>query len=128
MGYRLLADAAMVVHFSFLVYIVVGGFLAWRWPWAIVPHALTVGWGLLVISRPTTCPLTMVEDWARTRAGGEGLPASGFIDHYIEDVVYPGEYTNAVRWGVVLVVAISWFGAYLMRRSSRTSTTDSLDS
>ncbi len=32
MGYRLLADAAMVAHFLFLAYLVMGGFMAWRWP------------------------------------------------------------------------------------------------
>jgi hypothetical protein len=35
MGYRLLGDAVMLVHFAFLVFVVTGGFLAWRWPWVI---------------------------------------------------------------------------------------------
>ncbi|NUS01143.1 MAG: DUF2784 family protein, partial [Nonomuraea sp.] len=31
MMYRLIADAVMVVHFAFLAYLAVGGFIAWRW-------------------------------------------------------------------------------------------------
>ena len=32
MLHRLLADGVMATHFGYLVYLVVGGFLAWRWP------------------------------------------------------------------------------------------------
>ena len=31
-GYRLLADLTMLVHFTFLAFVVFGGFLAWNWP------------------------------------------------------------------------------------------------
>ena len=38
MGYRLLTTLILVLHFGFLVYLVVGGFLAWRWPRTLWLH------------------------------------------------------------------------------------------
>jgi len=38
MQYRLLADATVVVHLLFVTYVVIGGFLAWRWRRTIVAH------------------------------------------------------------------------------------------
>jgi hypothetical protein len=113
--YRLLADAAMVVHFAFLVYMAVGGFLAWRWRRTIWAHLAVAAWGVLSVVTGVECPLTLAEDWARHSAGQEGLPTSGFIDHYIEGVIYPEEYTNLARLGVAVLVLFSYVG-YVLRR------------
>ena len=46
MGLRLLADVLVGIHFLFVLFVVGGGFLAWRWPrvvWAHVPVALVTG-------------------------------------------------------------------------------------
>ncbi|WP_043638801.1 DUF2784 domain-containing protein [Nonomuraea candida] len=115
MMYRLLADAAMVVHFAFLVYMAVGGFLTWRWRRTIWAHLAVAAWGVLSVVTGMECPLTLVEDWGRRNAGLEGLPASGFIDHYIEGVIYPEEYTNLARLGVAVLVLFSYVG-YVLRR------------
>lgn len=115
MGYRLLADAAMVVHFGFLAYVVAGGFLAWRWPHAIWPHLVLAGWGAAAILFHLNCPLTFVEEWARRRAGEPGLPG-GFIDHYLTGVLYPRRYAGLVELSVVLAVALAWSGFVLRWR------------
>ena len=99
----------MVVHFAFLGYLVVGGFLAWRWPATIVAHLLTAGWGLVITVFSLRCPLTPVEDYFRRRAGEQGLP-NGFVDTYIEGVIYPERYVDVVRGLVALVVLVSWVG------------------
>ena len=114
MGYRLLADTVMVLHFGFLGYVVLGGFLAWRWLWALLPHLLAAAWGGLTVLFPATlsCPLTAWEDAARRAAGQQGLPASGFIDHYLEGVVYPERYTGLIQTTAGVVVMVSWLGAY----------------
>ncbi|WTW95943.1 DUF2784 domain-containing protein [Streptomycetaceae bacterium NBC_01309] len=108
MGYRILADAAMVVHFAFIVYVVAGGFLAWRWPRALWTHLVAGVWGVLILTAGIECPLTAVENWARDRAGGNRLPPSGFIDHYIEGVVYPERYTLLLQLLAVVCVLVSW--------------------
>ncbi|HEX2419556.1 MAG TPA: DUF2784 domain-containing protein [Micromonosporaceae bacterium] len=123
MGYRLLADTVMVLHFGFLGYVVLGGFLAWRWPWGLPPHLLAAAWGGLTVLFPATlsCPLTALEDAARRAAGQQGLPASGFIDHYLEDVVYPERYTGLIQVTAAIVVLVSWLGAYPRIRARATA-------
>ncbi|WP_049563667.1 DUF2784 domain-containing protein [Nonomuraea sp. SBT364] len=115
MMYRLIADAALVVHLTFLAYLAVGGFVAWRWRRTIWVHLAVAGWGLLSVVTGVECPLTLLEDWARRNAGLDGLPAAGFIDHYIEGVIYPEEYTNLARLLVAVAVLFSYVG-YVLRR------------
>lgn len=107
--YRLLADATMVLHFGFLGYVTLGGFIAWRWPRTIVAHVAAVAWGVLIVVFKLDCPLTGPEDYFRRKAGQQGLP-DGFIDTYLTGVVYPAEHVDLVRLGVAVVVAASWAG------------------
>lgn len=116
MWYRLVADAAMVAHFSFLAYIVVGGFIAWRWSWTIWMHVAAGAYGLFNVLIGWPCPLTHVESWGRARAGEATLPGTGFIDHYIADVVYPKEHEALVQVLVAVVVLTSWIGLVIRRR------------
>jgi hypothetical protein len=115
MGYRILAGAAMAVHFGFVAYVVAGGFLGWRWPRAIWPHLPFAGWGLVTVVFHLGCPLTRLEDWARRRAGEPGL-TTGFIDHYLAGVVFPERYGGLVRLLAAVAVGVSWLGAWIRRR------------
>jgi hypothetical protein len=119
MGYRALVTAILIVHFGFLAYLVLGGLPAIRWPKAFWPHLAAVLWGLAAITLPVVCPLTWAEDWARQRAGEPPLTA-GFIDRYIENVLFPERYSWLVRILVALVVLGSWalaFRAWSIRRT-----------
>lgn len=118
MGYRLLAELVMLLHFGFLAYVALGGFLAWRRPWAIVPHAAAVVWGALNATVGIPCPLTAWEDAARRRAGELGLPR-GFVDTYLTGVVYPEEHLLTAQLLVAALVMVSWAGFVLrMRRGT----------
>ena len=116
MIYRLLADATVVVHLAFVAYVVVGGFLAWRGPRTIWLHLAAAGWGFSAVIIGIICPLTTLENWSRHKAGEEGLPSSGFIDHYLTGVIYPESMLAEVRVLVFLVVAASWIGFVHRRR------------
>lgn len=120
MVYRILADITMTAHLLFLAYIVFGGFLAWRWPWTWFLHAATVGYGVVIELVGFVCPLTPLEDHWRRRAGEAGLEPTGFVDTYIEGVVYPGEHARLVQAGVAVLVVASWIGlaVRLRRRAS----------
>lgn len=118
MGYRVvagvLADAVMLAHFGFLVFLAVGGFLAWRFRWVIVPHAAAVVWAVLSVAG-VECPLTGWEDGLRRLAGQDGLP-SGFIDTYVTGVVYPQEHLLAAQLLVAGLVTASWVGLAVRSR------------
>jgi hypothetical protein len=115
MGYRVLAETTMVVHFAVLAYLLLGGFLVWRWTHAIWPHLAIAAWGLTSTVFVWKCPLTMLEDWSRRKAGEAGLH-TGFIDTYLTGVVYPERYTTQIQIGIGVVVVGSWIGAFVMWR------------
>lgn len=94
--YRSLADLAMIVHFAFIAFIPIGPLLAWRWPRLIWLHVPAVVWGIAIITIGFSCPLTPLELYFRRLAGGRGYEG-GFVDRYLEDVIYPGELTPLLR-------------------------------
>lgn len=121
MLYRALADVTMVLHLAFIVYVVVGGFVAWRWPRTILLHACAAAWGFASIVVGIDCPLTSLENWARQHAGGAALPSTGFIDYYLTGVIYPDSALAAVRLTAACAVALSWAGFFVIRARSRSA-------
>ena len=101
----LLADALVVVHLAFVIFVVAGGVLVLRWPrlaWAHVPAAL---WGAAITLGGYVCPLTPFEN--SLRAAGGGTPyGTGFIEHYIVPVLYPGALTRPIQIGAGIVVVL----------------------
>lgn len=113
MFFQLLTTVILTAHFAYLAYVVVGGFIAWRWPRTIALHLGAGAWGLLIVTNPWgwKCPLTYAEHWSRARAGEEGFDA-GFVDRYIEGVLYPAQYTRLLQVLVGVLVVVSWVGLY----------------
>lgn len=103
----LLADAVLVLHLAFILFVVLGGFLVLRYPRLAWLHLPAVAWGALVEFAGFTCPLTPLENWLRVR-GGEGGYTGGFIQHYLVPLVYPGGLTrNAQVLLGALVIGIN---------------------
>lgn len=129
MMYQVLTTVVLTLHFAYLGYVVVGGFLAWRWPRTIWLHLGAAAWGLVIVANPWgwQCPLTDAEDWSRARAGQAGLE-SGFVDQYLEGVLYPERYTWLLQLLAGVLVVGSWAGFYLRRRSGRDTGRKSEDS
>lgn len=115
MLYRVLADVVVVVHLAFVAFVAVGGFVAWRWPRALGAHLAAVAWGAGIVVVGWDCPLTAVERWARRR-GGETVDGAGFVDRYLEGVLYPGDLTSHLRVVVAVAIATSWWVLWRRRR------------
>ncbi|OZC46223.1 DUF2784 domain-containing protein [Rhodococcus sp. RS1C4] len=120
MLYRAIADVTVVVHLAFIAYVVVGGFVAWKWPRTIWLHACAAAWGLASVAVGIDCPLTALENWARVHSGGAALVSTGFIDQYLTGVIYPDSALAAVRVAVAVTVVASWAGFVVLRTRSRT--------
>lgn len=106
--YESVVAFAVAVHFAFIAYLMIGGFLALRWRRTIWLHAVAVCWGAASAAGHVGCPLTGLERWARAKAGMAPLPSEGFIAHYITGVLYPASWLGAIELALFAVVMASW--------------------
>jgi hypothetical protein len=117
MAYRILADTVLVIHLSFILFVVAGGFLV-RWRSCVAwVHIPAVVWGALIEFMGWICPLTPLEICARSRAGETGY-TGGFIEHYLLPVVYPRALTQEVQiaLGVLVLIVNLCIYAWIVRR------------
>jgi hypothetical protein len=87
MMYRILAELVLVIHFCFVLFVVLGGLLVLRWPSVLWLHLPAFVWGILVQCFFWACPLTPLENWFR-RLGGDAGYTGGFVEHYISLILY----------------------------------------
>jgi hypothetical protein len=121
MVFRILADATVVLHLAFVLFVVLGGVLVLRWPRAAWMHLPAVGWGAFVEFAGWVCPLTPLENWLRQHGGGSAYTTT-FIEHYFVPVLYPSFLSREFQWGLgglVLVVNAAVYLVVLRRRTGR---------
>lgn len=117
MIYRALADLILALHLVFVLLVVLGGLLVLEWPrfaWLHIPAAI---WGVLIEFTGWICPLTPLENSLRAR-GGEAGYSGGFIEHYIQPLLYPAGLTRStqvVLGSVVLLLNLTTYGIALSR-------------
>ena len=124
--YHVVVVVTVVLHFAFLCYLMVGGFVALRWRRTIWLHVLAALWGIAITTQHLDCPLTWLERRARAEAGMPPLPPQGFIAHYITGVLYPASCAYAVPVVVFALVAASW-AVYVWQGRHRSEATPSAD-
>lgn len=119
--YLLFADLTLLLHASFVAFVVAGLILifmgkafAWTWvrnPWFRWAHLAAIVIVVLQSWFGVICPLTTLEMALRSRAGDTIYPGA-FIAHWLETILYydAPEWVFAVCYTAfgVLVVA-SWF-------------------
>jgi len=94
--YRALADLILALHLVFVLFVVLGGLLVLKWPRAAWLHIPAAIWGVLIEYTGWICPLTPLENSLRTR-GGEAGYNGGFIEHYIQPLLYPAGLTRSTQ-------------------------------
>ena len=103
----ILADAILVLHLTFVLFVVLGAFLVLRRRKLMWVHLPVVIWGALIEFAGWICPLTPLENWLRARGGDRGY-SGGFIDHYLGALIYPEGLTRELQWFLgVFVLAIN---------------------
>jgi len=93
---RTWADAVVIFHLTFIVFVMVGGAfvvahrrIAWL-------HLPAVAWAAYAEFTATICPLTPLENALRLRAGQAGYEG-GFVEHYVIPIIYPAGLTQHVQ-------------------------------
>ena len=110
--YHLLADLVVGVHFVFVLFVILGGFLAVKWRRIAWLHVSAAVWGATVEFSGWVCPLTPLEIWLRQRAGEAGYH-SAFVAYYLLPVLYPEGLTRSVQivlGALVVVLNLAIYG------------------
>lgn len=118
MFFRFAADAVLVLHLAFIVFVVLGGILCFRWRWMPLAHLPAAGWGVFIELSGGICPLTPLENLLRLRAGQSGYPG-GFIEHYLLGLIYPAGLTRDWQFvlaAIVIITNITIYAVFLIRR------------
>ena len=127
MLYRIAADILVLIHFGWIVFILVGFFVtAWAFG-GVYALKMTGGWEeqfldrwvlrtvhivgiayvatLAVIGR--YCPVTMLENFFRSRYDAASTYPGGFIIHYVERIVYPDVPAQAILIPTIVVAVLT---------------------
>ena len=116
-----LADAVLVLHGLFIVWVVFGAFaviVRLRWAWLHLP---AVAWAVWISWSGGYCPLTPLEQSLRHAAGQAGYEG-GFIEHYLTAAIYPQGLTPRLQMlfgAAVLVVNLALYAVALARAARR---------
>jgi hypothetical protein len=118
MLYLFLANLVVLLHFAFIVFVVVGALLLLHSRWWALLHVPAFAWGALIEFKGWICPLTPLENMLRARAGQEGY-SGGFIEHYITRLIYPAGLTprTQVTIGVFVLVLNTALYWWILRRT-----------
>ena len=117
-----MADLVVAVHFAFVLFVVLGGFLALAWPRIAWLHIPAVLWGALIEFSGWICPLTPLENSLRRQQGQAGYEGD-FIARYFLRVLYPDGLTRndqLMLGGLALGVNLAIYSlVFLKHRRSR---------
>ncbi len=120
MPHRLLADAVVLLHLAFVVFVVCGGLLVvWR-RWAAAVHLPAAAWGIYIEFSGRICPLTPIENDLRAMAG-DAVYSGDFIERYLLPVLYPPDLRRDVQvvLGLFALAVNAAVYLYAWRRSRR---------
>jgi hypothetical protein len=118
---RIAADAVLIVHSLFIVFVVFGGALLLRWPRIAWLHVPAVFWAAVVELTGWICPLTPLENTLR-RSAGEPAYAGDFVGHYLVALIYPEGLTRGTQMLLALLVIVVnalFYGVLLFRMRER---------
>jgi hypothetical protein len=122
MLYRVLADAVMLFHFGFTIFVLLGSLLLLRWKRVAWIHAPCALYGASIEIFTWVCPLSPME-WRLRELAGQGGGGGSFIEHYLEGILYPSnlEDIHLILGLIVVVVNVavySWVFIYRNRRKT----------
>jgi len=111
--YEFLATFTLIIHFLFIVYVILGGLLFFIKPWTIYFHIPAFLYGVYVEFTQSICPLTYLENFFLSKAILTTYSIS-FIQKYLYAIIYPINLTTKFQiiLGTTLIVInaiIYWF-------------------
>lgn len=105
MWYVVAADLILLLHVSFVLFVIGGGLLVVKWRGMVRLHLPAVVWGAWVEFAGWVCPLTPLENRFRTLAG-ESATEGDFLGRYLPSLLYPATLTREIQVLLGLLVVV----------------------
>lgn len=104
--YQILTEFAIVLHLLFIVFVIAGGFIAYKKRWLTVIHLCSLAWAVFAeISPGVICPLTALENYFAFRAGISTYKED-FISRYLVPVIYQENVAVPVQYVLTVLVIV----------------------
>lgn len=88
MLYRFLADAVVLTHFLWILFLLFGAVWGRRIRVVKVIHVSGLAFAFIIEVFNFNCPLTYIEVWARSRQFPASNYAGAFVTYYMEKLIY----------------------------------------
>ncbi len=114
---RMLARLVGLIHGGYVVFVVLGSLLAFRWPALIWVHIAAVLWAFLTLVFDLGCPLTPWEKALLKRGGIEPYP-EGFVEHHILRTRFTAAHSRIIHivlGALALVLNVVVYGVFFLR-------------
>jgi hypothetical protein len=103
--YEFLATLTLIVHFLFLLFVILGGLLFFIKPWILFFHIPAFLYGVYVELTQSICPLTYLENYFLTKANLVSYSTS-FIQNYLYAIIYPINLTKEIQISLAITLLI----------------------
>jgi hypothetical protein len=103
--YEFLATLTLIVHFLFLLFVILGGLLFFIKPWILYFHIPAFFYGVYVELTQSICPLTYLENYLLTKANLATYTTT-FIQNYLYAIIYPMNLTKEIQISLAIALII----------------------
>ena len=88
MPYKILADITVLIHFSWILFLILGAFWGAKNKGVKIFHISGLVFAFVIQIFNWYCPLTHFEVWLRSKHNPALTYTGSFIIHYVEAIVY----------------------------------------
>jgi len=115
--YELAAELTLIIHFTFILFVVFGALLFFITTKIIFIHIPAFIWGSYIELTNSICPLTYLENWLLHKANLTTY-SEGFIQNYLVPIVYPVSLTKDLQiyLGIALIVINIVFYVFIFNK------------
>ena len=115
---EILATLTLLLHFSFILFVIFGALLILRFKKIIYFHIPAVVWGAYIEFSHSICPLTHLENYFLKKAGKDQYSID-FVENYVFKIIYPPalDYEIQTYLGIILIFVNLVIYYYIVKKS-----------
>ena len=118
--YEIAANLTLIVHFTFILFVVFGALLFFFAARVIFIHIPALIWGIYIEFTHSKCPLTYLENWFLYEANLTTY-SNSFIQNYLVSIVYPTNLSQDLQMylGIALIVVNIIFYGFIISKTKK---------